>query len=239
MTPRRACARSAASAALLLAALYPGCGTAAETEPVVVERHGAAFTVRFDALIDAPPRRVYQVLTDFASLRALNPAIVAASAQAAPGGRGMRVRTVLESCIWLFCRKVVQVEDVVERDPQTIVARIVPGLGDFKRGWTTWRLTEQGGKRACTTRRGACRTSGFRPWSGRGRSSTACARSSWRASPCSSASPLLSARAPPQQDPDPDSERDQRPELPQPAQGLPVERPEVRVTIAFPSTPPA
>jgi hypothetical protein len=89
---------------------------------------------------------VYEVLTDFARLRALNPAIIAASAQAAPGGQGRRVRTVLESCVWLFCRKVVQVEDVVERDPQTIVSRIVPGLGDFKSGWTTWRLTAQGGK---------------------------------------------------------------------------------------------
>jgi len=143
---RRGGARTSLSAALLLAALHPACGSAAETGPVVVERHGAAYTASFDALIDAPPRRVHEVLTDFAGLRALNPAIVAVSAKAAPDGRGERVRTVLQSCVWLFCRKVVQVEDIVEPDPQTILARIVPGRGDFKRGWSVWRLTAQGAR---------------------------------------------------------------------------------------------
>lgn len=102
--------------------------------------------VTFDAVIDAPPRRVYEVLTDFTRLGALNPAIVAVSAGAAPGGRGARVRTVLKSCIWLFCRKIVQVEDVFEPDARTIFARIVSGRGDFKSGWASWHLTAQGGQ---------------------------------------------------------------------------------------------
>jgi hypothetical protein len=143
MTSRRG-ARTSLSAVLLLAALHPACGTTAETGPVVVERRGAAYTASFDALIDAPPRRVYEVLTDFSGLRALNPDIVAVSAKVAADGRGERVRTVLQSCIWLFCRKVVQVEDVVEPDARTILSRIVPGQGDFKSGWTTWHLSAQG-----------------------------------------------------------------------------------------------
>ncbi|MGH8738599.1 MAG: SRPBCC family protein [Burkholderiales bacterium] len=134
----------AASAALVLASLHPACTVAATAALVVVERHGADYTMKFDAVIDALPRRVYQVLTDYSNLIELNPAIVAVSAQAAPGGRGERVRIVLESCILLFCRKIVQVEDVVEPDARTILSRIVPGRGDFKSGWTTWRLSAQG-----------------------------------------------------------------------------------------------
>ncbi|HKI64328.1 MAG TPA: SRPBCC family protein [Burkholderiales bacterium] len=134
------------SAALLLAVLRPACATAATTEPVVVEHNGAGFTVTFNALIDAPPRRVYEVLTDYSSLPALNPAIVAVSAQAAPDSRGERVRIVLKSCIWLFCRKIVQVEDVVESDAQTILTRIVSGRGNFKSGWSSWHLTAKGAR---------------------------------------------------------------------------------------------
>ncbi len=135
--------RTGLPAALLLT-LHLAPAWAGLSAPVVVERNGPGFTVSFDAQVDAPPRRVYQVLTDYGNIRALNPAIVAVSAQPAPGGRGERVRTVLESCIWLFCRKVVQVEDVVEPDARTILSRIVPGQGDFKSGWTTWHLSAQG-----------------------------------------------------------------------------------------------
>ena len=141
----RACARTAVSATLLLAAVHAR-ATAAQTASVEVEHHGAAFTARFDAVVDAPLSRVYAVLTDFPALPELNPDIVAVSVQLPAGGRGVRVRSVLKSCIWFFCRKVVQVEDVVEPDAHTIKARIVPGRGDFKSGWSDWRLTEQGGK---------------------------------------------------------------------------------------------
>ena len=140
----RALAGIALSTALLLAPAHAARASAAQTATVDVEHRGAAFTVDFDAVVNAPVGRVYAVLTDFAALPALNPAIVAVSAQAAPAGRGERVRSVLSSCIWFFCRKVVQVEDVVEPNSHTILARIVPGLGDFKSGWSDWRLTAQG-----------------------------------------------------------------------------------------------
>lgn len=142
----RAFAGTVASAALLLVAAHAARGAAAQTATVEVEHRGAAFTVSFDAVVNAPLRSVYAVLTDFAALPALNPAIVAVSAQAAPGGRGERVRSVLKSCIWFFCRKVVQVEDVVEPDAHTIDARIVPGRGDFKSGSSDWQLTAHGGQ---------------------------------------------------------------------------------------------
>ena len=96
--------------------------------------------------MNAPLAGVYAALTDFPALPELNPAIVAVSVEPVPQGPGVRVRTVLKSCIWFFCRKVVQVEDVVEPDAHTIDARIVPGLGDFKSGWSDWRLTAQGGR---------------------------------------------------------------------------------------------
>jgi hypothetical protein len=146
MTNARIHARTALAGAMLLAALLPARGAPAPSAQVDVERRGAAYHVSLDAMVDAPLPRVFAVLTNFAKLPALNPAIVAVSEQASPGGHGERVRSVLESCIWFFCRKVVQVEDVIEPDAHTILARIVPGLCDFKSGWSDWRLTAQGAR---------------------------------------------------------------------------------------------
>jgi len=132
------------SAVALLMGLVPTRLLAAQSGPVVVVRDGRGFSITFDAVVDAPPQRVYEVLADYAKLGALSPAIIAMSVKAAPGGRGERVRSELKSCVWLFCRKIVQVEDVIEPDARTISARIVPGEGDFESGWCFWRVTAEG-----------------------------------------------------------------------------------------------
>ena len=143
---KRGRAQTLISAALLLVATHAAGESAARSATVKVEHRGDAFTVSFDAVVNAPLPRVYRILTDFPALPALNPAIIAVRVNPAPDGKGVRVRSVLKSCIWFFCRKVVQVEDVVEPNAHSIDSRIVPGDGDFKSGWSTWRLTAQGGE---------------------------------------------------------------------------------------------
>lgn len=129
---------------VLLAALGAGMGIAAEVRAVTVSHRDDAFKIEFDAVVDAPAKRVYAVLADYARLGKLNPAITAMSVEATPTGHGDRVRSVIESCVLFFCRQIVQVEDVVEPDPNTISARIVPGAGDFKSGSCFWRVTGEG-----------------------------------------------------------------------------------------------
>jgi len=142
---RRLCSRlGVAAAAALLAGLAPA--TAVLAGPLVVARHGAAYAITFESVVDAAPRQVYAVLSDYARLGELSPAIVSVRVMPAPGGRGVRVRSVLKSCVWVFCRSVVEVQDVVEPDGRTIVGRIVPGQGDFARGWAVWRVAALGGR---------------------------------------------------------------------------------------------
>jgi len=133
-----------AAVAALLAGLSTA--TAARAGPLVVARHGAAYAITFEAVVDAAPRQVHAVLSDYARLGELSPAIVSVRVMPAPGGRGVRVRSVLQSCVWVFCRSVVEVQDVVEPDGRTIVGRIVPGEGDFERGWTVWRVAAVGSR---------------------------------------------------------------------------------------------
>lgn len=146
MTRRLRSGLALAGAAALLAAVLPA--SAAREGPLVVARHGAAYAITFEAVLDAAPHQVYAVLSDYARLGELSPAIVSVRVTPAPGGRGERVRSVLRSCVWMFCRSVVEVQDVVGAHGQALVGRIVPGEGDFERGWTVWRVAAvRGGTR--------------------------------------------------------------------------------------------
>jgi hypothetical protein len=132
-----------------LARVLPGIlaasvGWAAQVEGITVAHRDDGYKIVFDAVVDAPARQVYEVLADYASFGRLSPVITAMSVEAAPTGRGQRVRSVMKTCVWFFCRQIVQVEDVTEPDANTIVAHIVPGAGDFESGSFIWRVTDEG-----------------------------------------------------------------------------------------------
>ena len=134
----------AVAAGVLLGILGTGFGIAAQIDAITVTHRDNGFKVEFGAMVDAPAQPVYEVLADYARLGKLSPVITAINVDVAPTGRGERVRSVLKACVWFFCRQIVQVEDVVELDTNTIVADIVPGAGDFKSGSTLWHLTNEG-----------------------------------------------------------------------------------------------
>lgn len=131
-------------AGVLLGILGAGFGIAAQVEGITVTHRNDGFKITFDAVVDAPTRQVYEVLADYARLGKLSPIITAISVDVAPTGRGQRVRSVIKTCVWFFCRQIVQVEDVMEPDANTIIAHIVPGAGDFESGSFIWRVTNEG-----------------------------------------------------------------------------------------------
>jgi hypothetical protein len=137
---------AATCAAAFIASLGSGAAGAAQLNEVTVSNGAAGLRLTFDAAVDAPERRVFQVLSDYARFGRINPAIISMSVAPSPDGRGSRVRSVLRSCVWFFCRTVVTVEDVTEADGRIIEARIVPGLGDFDSGSSVWRLTAEGAR---------------------------------------------------------------------------------------------
>ena len=133
-----------APAGVLLGILVASLGFAAQVERITVTHHDDSFKIMFDAVVDAPARQVYEVLADYARLGKLSPVITAISVDVAPSGRAQRVRSVIKTCVWFFCRQIVQVEDVMEPDANTIIAHIVPGAGDFESGSFIWRVTNDG-----------------------------------------------------------------------------------------------
>jgi hypothetical protein len=134
----------AVAAGVLLGILGSGIGMAAQIDAITVTNRDDGYEIAFDAVLDAPASQVYKVLADFARMGKISPDITDVSIETAPTGLGERVRSVIESCVWFFCRKIVQVEDVMKPDANTIITHIVPNAGDFKSGSTLWRLTNDG-----------------------------------------------------------------------------------------------
>ena len=102
------------------------------------------YRLSITARVDATLAVVYQSITDFTNLAAINPSIEESQVLESQGADRLRVRSVIRVCILVFCKRVVQVQDVTLVDSRTVVATIVPGAGDFRAGLARWELTAVG-----------------------------------------------------------------------------------------------
>jgi hypothetical protein len=99
-------------------------------------RYGLAITARINAPVDA----VMRAITDYSNLAAINPDIeVSELLETTPAGVST-VRTVVNVCILVFCKRVQQLQHVTYPRADTIEAVIVPGGSDFRSGFARWRL---------------------------------------------------------------------------------------------------
>jgi hypothetical protein len=129
---------------LLALLLLPPLASAAEIIASGVTQENSTYTLYVYARIDAPLPMVHATITDFANLAAINPSIEESQVlMQAPDQQ--RVRTVVSVCILIFCKRVVQVQDVRKPDDHTIEATMVPGAGDFRSGSARWTLQAQDG----------------------------------------------------------------------------------------------
>ena len=129
---------------LISLSLFPGALLAGEILDSSVTHDGAVYRLSITARVDAPLTVVYQSITDFTNLAAINPSIEESQVLESQGADRLRVRSVIRVCILVFCKRVVQVQDVTLVDSRTVVATIVPGAGDFRAGLARWELTAVG-----------------------------------------------------------------------------------------------
>jgi len=121
-------------------------GAAATVRELEVEHRDEAYRVRFEAVVNLAPDRVFELLTDYDRLEQLNPGIVEAerlSHKKDPDAEW--VRTVVKACVAFFCRSMKRVEAVQSHDQRVIVARLVPEQSDFRSGKSRWELAAVSG----------------------------------------------------------------------------------------------
>ena len=124
--------------------LLPCLAQAGTVQTSSVERDGDFYALAITAQIDAPLEIVYQSITDFDNLAAINPNIEKSRLVGRPNADTQRVHSVIKVCILMFCKRVVQVQDVTRPSEHVIEAVIVPAESDFRSGFARWQLTPRG-----------------------------------------------------------------------------------------------
>jgi hypothetical protein len=92
------------------------------------------YRVEVDALVSAPEPQVRRLLTDYRHLGRINPAIEHSQILLHRGPGDYRVRTVTLACVWFYCKRVHQVQDVLEASDGSVTATVLPRHSDFRSG---------------------------------------------------------------------------------------------------------
>lgn len=102
------------------------------------------YVVTVEAAINAPIDVVYHSITDYNNLAAINPSIEESLVLRVMSPDRHRVRSVTKVCILVFCKRIVQIQDVTRIDGRTIKAVTLPEDSDFKYGLAWWQLIPAG-----------------------------------------------------------------------------------------------
>lgn len=123
-----------------LAALLPSLIAAAELHQFEMVRTGNHYQFSIDATLEAAPRDVWRVLTDYRNLVGLTPAIRESEVLADAGPGEVRIRTVTRLCALLFCKNVRQVQRIREPRHGEFEAVAEAQGSDLAYGYAHWRV---------------------------------------------------------------------------------------------------
>jgi len=109
-----------------------------------VSESGGIYHVSMVMLVHAPAEHVRSVLTDYVHIYRLNPGITESEILPSPREGVVRVRTLLEGCVGVFCKRINRVEDVREQPSGDLEARVVPERSDLRSGVVKWEIRDAG-----------------------------------------------------------------------------------------------
>lgn len=116
-------------------ALWAFSALAGKVYTAEVTHQSGSYFVEVDALISAPEAKIRSLLTDYNHLSRVNPAIEISEILLERKMGDYMVRTVTEACVWFYCMRVQQVQNVIESQDGSITAIIIPEKSDFQHGY--------------------------------------------------------------------------------------------------------
>jgi len=131
---------------LLLAGLLiarPGSG--GEILESAVDYREGVYHIVMDVWIDAPEPIVRELVTAYNHLAQVNPAVQESEIIRTFSPDHHRVRSVIRLCFAFFCKRMIQVQDIEQREDGDIVATILPEASDFREGQGRWMLIRENG----------------------------------------------------------------------------------------------
>ena len=118
---------------------------AGQVATATVNHEAGRYFIEVDALVGVTEPRARNLLTDYDNLGRLNSAIEVSEILKVREPGDYQVRTVTEACVWLYCKRIHQVQDVLEAHDGTVTAVILPELSDFRYGYARLNLWQEPG----------------------------------------------------------------------------------------------
>ncbi|MHB1512103.1 MAG: SRPBCC family protein [Acidiferrobacter sp.] len=91
-----------------------------------------------DLVLHAPLSRVWHVITDYADIKRLNPAVKSSAVIRRDGITLLRMR--IKSCVLFICFPITQTESMTSDGHLWVQGVIVPQLSSFRSGVSRWQL---------------------------------------------------------------------------------------------------
>lgn len=120
--------------------LYSTLLAAGEVVELTLSHKQGVYQLKLEMILDAPFEDVHHVITDYVHIYRLNPSIVESEIMYTPDDSVVRIRTLVNDCILIFCREIIRVEDVRELETGDIYAVIVPQFSNVKSGVAIWQI---------------------------------------------------------------------------------------------------
>jgi len=127
---------------LVVLCLAPLLVDAVDISDLHVSENGGVYHMRLSTVLDVPAEYVHRVLTDYAHIHRLHPAITQSDILDSPRRGIVRVKTRILDCISIFCLELDRVEDVHEVPPYDLQSVIVPSGSNFRSGKADWHIEE-------------------------------------------------------------------------------------------------
>ncbi len=125
--------------------LWATAGMAGKVYMASANHQSGVYLVEVDALVNVPEPRVRELLTDYNDLGKINPAIEVSEIIKTREPGDYRVRTVTEACVRFYCKRIHQVQDVIEASDGSVTAIVIPELSDFRSGYARLNLWQEPG----------------------------------------------------------------------------------------------
>lgn len=123
-----------------LAAAWPLLCCGAEVERFELMRSGNRYSLSVAARVAAPIDAVWGVITGYARLTRLSPAIREGQVLSADDDQGVRVHTVTRLCALIFCKDLRQVQRIRQQGAGSFEAITEPSQSDLAFGQAHWQL---------------------------------------------------------------------------------------------------
>jgi hypothetical protein len=119
---------------------------AAELIDLTLTHNQGVYQLKLEIILDASPEYIHEVVTDYVHIYRVNPSIIDSEILHTPDNSVVRVRTLINDCIMIFCKVINRVEEVSVHDTGNISAVVIPELSNIKSGVTIWQIQSMGGR---------------------------------------------------------------------------------------------